>query len=366
MKLFKAFVRKEFYHIFRDKRTMLILLIMPVVQIILFGFAISVEWQNMRVGIVMPDDITSKEQVQQIADKINANEVCKVTAWYSSAQEVEKAMQRNELDAALFFSPSNPGNAVQIIVDAVNPTLSSSAAYYLKAILTDFYTKNQERSKHLGSRGTLQPVVHMLYNPQMISAYNFVPGVLGLIFILICALMTSISIVKEKETGSMEVLLVSPARPIYMIFAKMVPYFVLSCVNLATILMLSFYVLHVPMTGAILSMCAVSLLYIFLSLSLGLLISTLVKQQVSAMMISIVGLMVPVTMLSGMIFSIENMPWILQQFSSIVPARWYISAMRKLMIQGVSITQVLPEICILIGMSFLILTLALKKFSNRL
>lgn len=366
MKLFKAFVRKEFYHIFRDKRTMLILLIMPVVQIILFGFAISVEWQNMRVGIVMPDDITSKEQVQQIADKINANEVCKVTAWYSSAQEVEKAMQRNELDAALFFSSSTPGNAVQIIVDAVNPTLSSSAAYYLKAILTDFYTKSQERSKHLGSRGTLHPVVHMLYNPQMISAYNFVPGVLGLIFILICALMTSISIVKEKETGSMEVLLVSPTRPIYMIFAKMVPYFVLSCVNLATILMLSFYVLHVPMTGAILSMCGVSLLYIFLSLSLGLLISTLVKQQVSAMMISIVGLMVPVTMLSGMIFSIENMPWILQQFSSIVPARWYITAMRKLMIQGVSITQVLPEICILIGMSFFILTLALKKISNRL
>ena len=208
--------------------------------------------------------------------------------------------------------------------------------------------------------------VKLLYNPQMKSAYNFVPGVMGLILMLICAMMTSISIVREKETGTMEVLLVSPVKPLFIIFAKAVPYFVLSFVNLITILLLSVYVLHVPVAGSLFWLVAVSLLFIFVSLALGLLISTVTRTQVAAMLVSGLMLMMPTMLLSGMIFPIESMPAILQGISTVIPARWYIQAVRKLMIEGVDISLVLTEIGILTVMAVLLITVSFKKFKNRL
>lgn len=200
----------------------------------------------------------------------------------------------------------------------------------------------------------------------MKSAYNFVPGVMGLILMLICAMMTSISIVREKEMGTMEVLLVSPMRPIFIIFAKAVPYFVLSCVNLFTILILSVYVLHVPIAGSLFWLIIVSLLFIFVSLSLGLLISTLTKTQVAAMLASGMILMMPTMLLSGMIFPIESMPPILQWISLIIPAKWYIMTVKKLMIEGVNVSLAWQEISILMFMSIILITISLKKFKNRL
>ena len=210
------------------------------------------------------------------------------------------------------------------------------------------------------------PQVKLLYNPQMKSAYNFVPGVMGLILMLICAMMTSISIVREKETGTMEVLLVSPVKPLFIILAKAVPYFVLSFVNLITILLLSVYVLHVPVAGSLFWLVAVSLLFIFVSLALGLLISTVTRTQVAAMLVSGLMLMMPTMLLSGMIFPIESMPAILQGISTVIPARWYIQAVRKLMIEGVDISLVLTEIGILTVMAVLLITVSFKKFKNRL
>lgn len=210
------------------------------------------------------------------------------------------------------------------------------------------------------------PQVKLLYNPQMKSAYNFVPGVMGLILMLICAMMTSISIVREKETGTMEVLLVSPVKPLFIILAKAVPYFVLSFVNLITILLLSVYVLHVPVAGSLFWLIAVSLLFIFVSLALGLLISTVTRTQVAAMLVSGLMLMMPTMLLSGMIFPIESMPAILQGISTVIPARWYIQAVRKLMIEGVDISLVLTEIGILTVMAVLLITVSFKKFNNRL
>ncbi len=200
----------------------------------------------------------------------------------------------------------------------------------------------------------------------MKSAYNFVPGVMGLILMLICAMMTSISIVREKETGTMEVLLVSPVKPLFIILAKAVPYFVLSFVNLITILLLSVYVLHVPVAGSLFWLIAVSLLFIFVSLALGLLISTVTRTQVAAMLVSGLMLMMPTMLLSGMIFPIESMPAILQGISTVIPARWYIQAVRKLMIEGVDISLVLTEIGILTVMAVLLITVSFKKFKNRL
>ena len=178
--------------------------------------------------------------------------------------------------------------------------------------------------------------------------------------------MTSIAIVREKEMGTMEILLVSPMKPIYIILSKITPYFVLSCVNFATIMLLSVVVLKVPVAGSFISLVVVSLLYIFLSLSLGLLVSTMTDSQQAAMLISGMGLMLPVMLLSGMIFPVENMPVALQWLSDIVPAKWYISAVKSIMIKGLGITSVLKEVAILSFMSLVMIGISLKKFKIRL
>ena len=213
---------------------------------------------------------------------------------------------------------------------------------------------------------TTVPDVKLLYNPQMKSTYNFVPGVMGLILMLICAMMTSISIVREKETGTMEILLVSPVRPLFVILSKAVPYFVLSFINLITILLLSVYVLHVPVAGSLFWLIVVSLLFIFVSLALGLLISSVTRTQVAAMLASGLILMMPTMILSGMIFPIESMPLVLQVISDVLPARWYIQAVRKLMIEGVDVAFVVKEIIILAFMAIVLITISFKKFKNRL
>lgn len=366
MKQFLIFVGKEFRHIFRDRRTMLILLVMPVVQIVLFGFAITTEVRDVRMAVLDPsDDVLTRRIVEQL----DASEYFTLSARFRTPQEMEEAFRSSQVDMAVVFSPGfsdglyTGESAVQLVCDATDPNIATMQANYATGIITAAMRQLLPAGMHIPA---VRPEVKLLYNPQMKSAYNFVPGVMGLILMLICAMMTSISIVREKETGTMEVLLVSPVRPIFLILSKAVPYFVLSFVNLATILLLSVYVLHVPVAGSLGWLVAVSLLFIFVSLSLGLLISTLTRTQVAAMLVSGLVLMMPTMLLSGMIFPVESMPWILQCISALIPARWYIQAVRKLMIQGVDFINVLTEVAVLSGMAVLLITVSLKKFKNRL
>ena len=361
MNQFTAFIQKEFYHIVRDKRTMLILLVMPVVMIFIFGFAISTEIRNINVAIVSP---SNSESVRQIVAKIDANQYFTVVSELSSPRAIDSLMRRDKADVALVFGANFERTpSVQIVVDATNSTTSTSTMFYISAIMRDYFVS---KSNGLMHPQAIAVSVRMLYNPQMNSSYNFVPGIMGLIFILICAMMTSVSIVREKEIGTMEVLLASPVRPLYIIFAKMIPYFIISCINLASILLLAYYLLDIPMVGSLLLLCMISVIYIILSLSLGLLISTVVRSQVAAMFASLLGLMLPVLMLSGMMFPIENMPMPLQYVSNIIPARWYISAVRKLMIEGLAFDYILKELFILGAMTVLLTGVALKKFKTRL
>lgn len=262
MKQFIAFVKKEFYHIFRDRRTMLILLGMPVVQIILFGFAISTEVKNVRLAVLDPsNDVVTRK----IIDRLDASEYFTVTRRFHSPREMEAAFLKNKIDMVVVFNEHFAdglycGDArVQLIVDATDPNMSTSQINYATGIVS---AVGQEMiSPGISSSARLTPDIKLLYNPQMKSAYNFVPGVMGLILMLICAMMTSISIVREKETGTMEVLLVSPVKPLFIILAKAVPYFVLSFVNLVTILLLSVFVLDVPVVGACFGWCGVFAVY---------------------------------------------------------------------------------------------------------
>lgn len=382
MKQFIEFVRKEFFHIFRDRRTMLILLGMPVIQIILFGFAITTEVKNVRVAVLDPvNDVVTRK----IIERLNASEYFSITAYTHSSKEVMEHFRKGNIDMAMVFDEqfSNhlySGDAhIQLISDATDPNMATTQANYAVNVIASARKEllaksgigisgspgNTSTAGVFGSASII-PDIKLLYNPQMKSAYNFVPGVMGLILMLICAMMTSISIVREKETGTMEILLVSPMKPLWIILAKAVPYFVLSFCNLITILLLSVFVLHVPVAGSLFWLLVVSCLFIFVALALGLLISSLTHTQVAAMLASGLVLMMPTMFLSGMIFPIESMPLVLQLIADILPVRWYIQAVRKLMIEGADISMVLTEVSILAVMAVVLITVSFKKFKTRL
>lgn len=360
---FASFVRKETLHIFRDPRTMLIALLMPVVQILLFGFALSTEVNNVDVAVVAPH---RSETVRQAVERMAANPNFTFTGYIPSG-EIDRMLRSGRADAVAVFADDfdrrmtdlaagrpGAGTALQLVMDASNTNTAQAGAAYLRGVLLDNVADG------VGVETCL------LYNPRMKSAYNFVPGIMGLIFILICAIMTSVSIVREKETGTMEVLLVSPVRPIRIVFAKMIPYFVLSCLNLTSILLLARFVLGVPMSGGIVGIVGLSLLYIVLALALGLFISTVARTQVAALLVSAMLMLMPMIMLSGMVFPIGNMPAPLQWLSCIVPARWYIAAIRRLMIEGLPFTAVLREFAILAAMTAGLIVVALRKFNDKL
>jgi len=367
MKQLFSFIRKEFYHILRDKTTMMILLLMPIIQIILFGFALTTEVKDTQVAVLVP---TNDEASSRIIDKLDASAYFDVVAKIHSTDEIQPVFRDAKAKLVVVFEDHfgeklrHNGTAhIQLLADATDPNAATSFTFYASNIINSYQQELMGENKNPYQ---ITPEVKMLFNPQMKSSFNFVPGVLGMIMLLICAMMTSIAIVREKEMGTMEILLVSPMKPIYIILSKITPYFVLSCVNFATIMLLSVFVLGVPIAGSFISLVAVSLLYIFVSLSFGLLVSTITNSQQAAMLVSGMGLMIPVMLLSGMMFPIENMPLPLQWLSCIVPARWYIAAVKAIMIEGLGITSVLKEVGILCLMGTILVTISLKKFKVRL
>lgn len=375
-KRFMSFVGKEFNHILRDQRTLLVLLVMPVVMIVLFGFALSTEIKDVKVAVFDPsrDAATSR-----IINQIDASEYFTVTDFLSSEDGILQAFMDNTADIVLVFEDNfynravHEGNGnIQVIVDGSNTNVGSMAAFYVSSVVSSFQQElAEEAAMNGGTDASASPVwintsTRMMYNPQMKSAFNFVPGVMGMILMLICAMMTSVSIVREKERGTMEVLLVSPVKPFSVILAKAIPYFVVSAFILITIICLSVFLIKVPVSGSLLWIILVSLLFIMVSLSIGILISTLVSQQEVAILISGMVLMLPTMLLSGMLFPIESMPDILQWMSYAVPAKWYIEAMKVMMIQGLGVRYCLDAVLVLCGFLVLFTGLSVFKFKDRL
>ena len=353
------FIKKESLHILRDIRTLLVVIGIPILLMLLFGFAISTDVNNINVAVCAP---VRAESIEKVISEMDNSELFTFKG-YVNPDEIDRALRSGKVGIVVVFADDYDRivsgripdeKAVQIVLDGSNPNVAASGAAYMTAML--------------GGMGSEAGLVenHILYNPQMKSAYNFVPGILGLIFILVCAMMTSISIVREKELGTMEVLLVSPVKPIWIILSKMVPYFLLSCINLISTLLIAKFALGVPMTGSIFGIIFISLTYILLSLGFGLLVSTVTDKQMVALLISGMILMLPIMMFSGMLFPVENLPAVLKPFSYIVPARWYIDAMRKLMIEGLEFSGVILEFSILCFMTVGILRVALMKFNDRL
>lgn len=359
MKEFWSFIIKETQHIMRDRRTMMILFGMPIILMLIFGFAISTDVRNVRTVVVMSQ---IDHQTQRMINALDESEYFKVLYKVHTPAEAEQLIRNQKADMGIVFSTdfASKHGGVQLIIDGTDPNMAQQYNNYASQIMgTQLMNVMQRKSPSVIA-------LKMLYNPQMKSSYNFVPGIMGILLMLICAMMTSISIVREKERGTMEVLLVSPVRPFLIILAKAVPYLVLAFVVLLAILLMSRFVLFVPIAGSLWLILLVSTIYIFMALSLGLLISTIAKTQMAALLMSAVMLLMPCTMLSGMMFPIESMPHVLQWVAALIPPRYYISAMRKLLIMGVSFRYVLPEVITLLGMTTLFLTVALLKFNKRL
>ncbi len=376
MESWGAFVRKEFIHIFRDKRTMMILLLMPIVLIVLFGYAITTEVKRVPIAIL---DQSRDEVTQKMISHFAASEYFELYKMIDSEEEGQVLFRQGKIRMALIVESGKVKgeSEIQLLVDATDPNEATQLSAYATQIAVESGKLKVENANsnakqlspfifHLSTDKGIVPTISLLYNPQMKGAYNFVPGVMGLILILICAMMTSVGIVKEKEIGTMEVLLVSPMKPVYIILAKATPYLLLSLVNIATILALSYFLLDVPINGSLPLLVCVSVLYALVALCLGLLISTIADTQQAAMLISAVVLMLPIILLSGMMFPIENMPVILQVISNIVPAKWYIIAVKDIMIKGLGFGSVLQEVGVLVLMAVVLIGLSVKRFKIRL
>jgi len=361
------FIRKEFLHVLRDRKTLLILFGLPIVQILLFGFALTNEVRNANIAIV---DDARDDASRAIIGMIAASRSFQVHELKGGHSSIDEAFRNSGAKLVVLF-PAN-FNAdllhtqrarVQIIADASDPNTASTLTTYVSAIIAD-YQKSTVQTMPLPYSITTQ--VRMLYNPQLKGAPNFVPGVMALVLMLVCVMMTSIAIVREKELGTMEILLVSPFKPILVIVAKVVPYLLLSLVNVASILLLSTFVLDLPVQGSLPLLFGVSTIFILTSLALGLLISTITNSQQSAMLFSMMGMLLPTVLFSGFMFPIENMPIPLQVISNAVPARWYYSIVKAVMIKGLGFTSIWRELLVLVGMTLVLVVISLRKFKVRL
>lgn len=367
MKEFISFVVKEIYHIVRDFKTLLVLFGMPIVQILLFGFAITNDIRDVKIGIY---DQSKDYITEEITEKILSSGYFKLVTNLNTVAEIEEQFKGGTIKEVIVFPPDfakeleqNGNPAVQLIIDASEPNLANMILGYSSSIINDYV---KQKIPYGPSTPYVEPEISLRYNPEMKSVFMYVPGLMSVILLLVTAMMTSISITREKETGTMEILLVSPLSPFQIIIGKVIPYLFLSLLDMTIILLLAKYVFIIPIKGSLILLIFESLIFVLTALSLGIFISTVSPNQQTALMASLGGLILPTVILSGYLFPIESMPQVLQYISTIVPARWFVFILRGIMLKGNTLQDLYQETLILIGMCVLFLVVSIKKFKIRL
>lgn len=363
MKAFIEFIKKEFRHIFRDPRTLLILFAMPLVQLLLFGFVIKTEIKDADIAIW---DKSHDATTQKLTNKILSSGYFNLVKSIESNGEIEQLFKKGTLKLVIVYTQDfekklvNEGIAdIQIIADASDPNMAAILVNYAESIIKDF---NQTNNTQIG----VQPKPRMFYNEEMKSVYMFVPGLMAVILMLISSMMTSISLTRETEMGSMEILLVSPLKPLQIILGKVIPYAILAFIDAALIIQLGQFVFGVPVAGNHILLLIETIIFIITALSMGIFISTITNSQLAAMMISAVGLILPTVLLSGFIFPIDNMPLALQIISNIVPGKWFLLAIKNIMLKGSGVMIIWNETAVLLFMTTFLLFISVKRFKNRL
>ena len=368
MKRFLGFVKKEFLHIFRDIRTLIILFGIPAAQIIIFGYAINMDIKNAGVAFL---DMSKDEVTEQLSDKIISSGFFIKTEELATYDDIDKAFKKSKTKAVVVFEKdfgkkfiAEKKAAMNIIADGSDPNTATLITNYITAITADFNMSAAGITS--AAQGGVIPEVRMFHNPELKSYFTFVPGVITLILILICALMTSVTITREKEFGTMEALLVSPLKPLHIILGKVTPYFILSFINVLVILALSWAVFKIPIKGSLVLLLAETMLYIMMSLTLGILVSTASSSMQQAIFISLIGLMMPTIFLSGFMIPIENMPKIYDYVSFVVPPRHFVVIIKNIMIKGAGFSYIWKETLILTVMTIFFVALSVKNFKTRL
>ncbi len=367
MKRFTIFVKKEFFHIFRDKRTLLILFGMPVVQVILFGFAITNEIKDANIAIL---DQSKDEVTKEISDKLLSSGYFRLSENLQNTDEIDQIFREGKVKLAILFAPNfshdlwKEGKAqIQLVADATDPNTATLLINYASAIINS-YQRSLLPTQQMPI--SIQTEIKMHFNPALESVFMFVPGVMTVILMLVSAMMTSIAVTREKELGTMEVLLVSPIQPALIIIGKVIPYLLLSIINATVIVLMGKFIFGMPIVGSLLLLSGECILFVITSLALGILISTVSNSQQTALLISLMALMLPTIILSGFIFPIENMPVVLQWISHIIPARWFIEIIKGIMLKGVGLEYLWVQTLILVGMTLFFILMSIKRFSIRL
>jgi ABC-2 type transport system permease protein len=366
MKRFIGFVIKEFYHIFRDYRTLLILFGIPAVQLLLFGYVITNEIKDARIAIY---DASKDEVTRKISEKILSSGYFILGKNLTNYSEIAPTFREGNTKLVIVFGSNfaeklqKEGNAdIQILGDASDPNTANILVNYASGIISNYLISIN--AEQIPMR--IIPEVRMQYNPGLKGVFMFVPGIMAMLLMLISALMTSLSITREKELGTMELLLVSPLRPIQIIIGKVIPYVVLAFIDACIILGMGKFVFGVPIEGNIVLLLAESLLYITMALSLGILISSITNSQQVAMSISLMALMLPTILLSGFIFPVENMPLPLQVLCHFMPPKYFITIIKDIMLKGNGLIYVWKETLILMTFTFIFIMISIKKFKIRL
>ncbi len=367
MSQFWVFVRKELWHILRDKRTLFVLLGMPVSQILIFGFALSNEVKNSKIAIV---DTSRDKTTTELIHRIESSRYFDIAETLNQSKDLEATFRKGDIKLAIVFEPNFEENLrhfneanVQFIADGTDPNVGTTLINYANSIIQDYQKEilGQQKLPY-----QIKPEIRMIYNEQLKASYNFVPGVMAMVLLLVCSLMTSVAIVKEKELGTMEVLLVSPLNPFFVVISKSVPYLFISIINIISILLLSYFVLEVPIRGNLFLLMSESILFIITSLSLGLFVSSTAKTQMAAMFGTLVGLFMPTLLFSGFMFPIDNMPMSLQIISNIIPSKWFFIIVKSVMIKGLGFASIWKETLILISFTVIMIFISVKKFNKRL
>jgi len=362
-----GFIYKEILHIIRDYRTMIIIFALPTIQILLFGFVVSMDIKNVKVGVM---DNSKDEVTRAIIQKIAATQKFKISKMLFTSRDIDNAFKKGDINCAIIFEDNFGRNLhkehkaeMALILDGSEPNTANLTANYTSSIIRKYQAENLPIDLKITQ---INPQIIMHYNPELKSPYMFVPGVISLILMLICVLMTSVTITREKEFGSMEVLLVSPLKPIQIIIGKVAPYLFLSFIDVIVILLMSYFVFDLPMKGSLILLLAESILFITLALSIGIFISTIAKNMQQAMFISLIGLLLPSMILSGFMVPIANMPTIYHYISLIMPPRWFIVIIKDIMIKGTGFWAIQTETYVLLGMTIFFIALSAKRFKIRL
>lgn len=362
----RAFIVKELHHILRDRQTLIILLLMPLVQVVLFGFALRSDVRDVRLAIVDP---SPDYATLALRDRLVAGRRFKIIDVARTMSAVEPLFRQGKADVIMAFEPdfaahlqSDGPAKVMLVVDASDPNTATTMQTYARAVIMSYQA---ETASPRATAVQILPEVRMRFNPTLESVNLFLPGLIALVLTLVSALMTAISLSREKERGTLEILLVSPLRPWQIIVGKVLPYLGLAFANVVTALLAAWLIFHVPFRGSLALLLFESILYSMVSLSLGVFVAAVTDTQRVAMLISLLVTMLPSSLLSGMVFPIASMPKVLQVISNIVPARWFIVIARGIMLKGVGLEYLWRETLVLVFMTLLLMAIAMKAFKPR-